>query len=48
MEGEFLLGIFLFYGRGCNADENKAYEYFERAYDHGMYVAKIYLDKYDV
>jgi TPR repeat protein len=48
MEGEFLLGIFLFYGRGCNADENKAYEYFERAYDHGMCIAKIYLDKYDM
>ena len=47
MEGEFLLAVFLFYGRGCIADEEKAYKYFSRAYEHGMYAAKIYLDKFN-
>lgn len=46
MEGEFLLAVFLFYGRGCKADEEKAYKYFSRAAEHGMYVANVYLDKY--
>ena len=47
MEGEFLYAIFLFYGRGCPANEDKAYDYFRRAFGHGMYQAKIYLDKYN-
>lgn len=45
MEGEFLYAIFLLYGRGCIADEEKAFQYFRRAYDHGMIAAKIYLKK---
>ncbi len=47
MEAEFLLGVFLLYGRGCNSDENKAYVYFSRAYEHGMAAAKLYMDKID-
>jgi len=47
MEGEFLYAVFLFYGRGCIADEEKAYKYFSKAYEHGMYAAKIYIDKYN-
>lgn len=45
MEGEFLFGVFLYYGRGCTADENRAYKYFSRAYDHGMAAAKLFMDK---
>lgn len=45
MEGEFLLGFFLLYGRGCNADENKAHVYFSHAYEHGMIAAKLFMDK---
>lgn len=47
MEGEFLFAIFLFYGRGCIADEEKAFKYFTRAYEHGMFAAKVYLDKFN-
>ena len=45
MEAEFLLGIFLLYGRGCKPDENKAFMYLSKSYEHGMAVAKIYMDK---
>ena len=44
MEGEFLMGVFLYYGRGCTADENRAYKYLQRAYDRGMPAAKLFLD----
>lgn len=36
MEGEYLFGMYLFYGRGCEPDENRAYKYFSKAYAHGM------------
>lgn len=36
-EGEFILGNLLFWGRGCKADVNKAYELYDRAYQHGFY-----------
>lgn len=45
MEGEFILGVFLYYGRGCIADENRAYKYLKRAREHGMCAAEIFLDK---
>lgn len=45
MEGEYLMGVFLYYGRGCQADENRAYKYFSQAYEHGMYAAKLFMDK---
>lgn len=45
MESEFLLGVFLLYGRGCTADEDEAYRYFSMAYSHGMQIAKIMMDK---
>ncbi len=45
MEGEFLFGVFLYYGRGCIADEDRAYKYLVRAKDHGMCAAKLFLDK---
>ena len=45
MEGEYLLGMFLYMGRGCKADKNKAYEYFKKAYEDGMLQAKIMIDK---
>ncbi len=45
MEAEFLLGVFLLYGRGCDADENKAYVFLSRAHEHGMAAARLYLEK---
>lgn len=45
MEGEFIFGVFLYYGRGCVADENRAYKYLKRAKEHGIYAAKIFLEK---
>jgi TPR repeat protein len=36
---------FYFLGRGCNVDTNKAYEYYKFAYEHGVYRAKIMMDK---
>lgn len=46
-EGEYMLGILLFLGRGCKADEDKAYEQFRKAYGHGMEQAKFMMDKID-
>ena len=45
MEAEYVFGIFLYYGRGCIADENRAYKYLKRAQDHGMCAAKLFLGK---
>lgn len=44
-EGELIFANFLFIGRGCVADVERAKEYYQRAYDHGMYQAKMMIDK---
>ncbi|MBQ8816766.1 MAG: SEL1-like repeat protein [Lachnospiraceae bacterium] len=44
-EGEFILGNLLFWGRGCEADMNKAYEMYGRAYEHGFYDGLIMQEK---
>ena len=44
-EGELILGNLLFWGRGCEADMDKAYEMYRRAYDHGMYYAAVMMEK---
>lgn len=44
-EGELILGNLLFLGRGCEADINRAYEMYVRAYEHGMYYARMMMDK---
>ena len=46
-EGELILGNLLFWGRGCEADMNKAYELYSRAYEHGMYYASVMMKKID-
>ena len=40
-EGELVLGNLLFFGRGCQADMNRAYEMYRRAYQHGMFYASV-------
>ena len=35
-EGQFIFGNLLFFGRGCEADVDKAYEMYSRAYEHGV------------
>lgn len=44
-EGELILGNLLFWGRGCEADMDKAYEMYQRAYDHGLYYASVMMKK---
>ena len=44
-EGELILGNLLLWGRGCEADMNKAYEMYARADAHGQYYAKTMLEK---
>lgn len=44
-EGELIYANLLFWGRGCQADMNKAYEMYTRAYEHGAYYAKIMMEK---
>lgn len=46
-EGEFILANLLYIGRGCIADEAKAYEYYKRALEHGMEQAAFMIDKID-
>ena len=36
-EGYYVLGNLLFWGRGCKADMNKAYEMYDKAYKSGFY-----------
>ena len=36
-EGYYMLGNLLFWGRGCKADMNKAYEMYDKAYQSGFY-----------
>ena len=44
-EGMLILGNLLFWGRGCAADMDKAYKMYSQAYDHGLYFAKVMMDK---
>lgn len=44
-EGELILGNLLFFGRGCEANMNKAYEMYDRAYQHGIYYAYVMMQK---
>ncbi len=44
-EGEFVLGNLLFFGRGCQADIDKAYEMYKLAYEHGCDQAKFMMEK---
>ena len=44
-EGELILGNLLFWGRGCDADMNKAYEMYARAFAHGHYYAQVMMKK---
>ena len=44
-EGMFILGNLLFWGRGCKADMTKAYEMYQKAYEHGFYDGLIMKEK---
>ncbi|MBQ7364812.1 MAG: sel1 repeat family protein, partial [Clostridia bacterium] len=44
-EGEFILANLLYFGRGCQADAEKAYEMYLRAYMHGMDQAKFMMER---
>ena len=44
-EGELVLGNLLFFGCGCEADMNRAYEMYSRAYKHGMHYASVMMRK---
>jgi len=44
MEGEYILGTLYHLGRGCVADEDEAYRLYKKAYEHGMYQAKIMME----
>lgn len=44
-EGMLILGNLLFWGRGCAADMDKAYEMYRQAYDHGIYYANVMMQK---
>lgn len=43
--GAFMCGNFLFLGRGCVANESEALKYYNFAYQHGSYEAKIMIEK---
>lgn len=44
-EGAFILGNLLLWGRGCEADVNKAYEMYTYAADRGIYYARVMMEK---
>ncbi len=44
-EAYLILGNLLFWGRGCEADMDKAYEMYSAAYEHGMYFAGTMMEK---
>ncbi len=46
-EEEYVLGNLLFFGRGCRADTDKAYEMYKLAAEHGCDQALLMLDKID-
>lgn len=43
--GAFVCGNFLFFGRGCTANETEAVKYYNYAYEHGSFEAKIMMDR---
>lgn len=43
--GEFILGNLYFFGRGCEANLDKAVIYYRKAYEQGFYQAKFMIDK---
>ncbi|MBQ1659967.1 MAG: tetratricopeptide repeat protein, partial [Clostridia bacterium] len=45
MEGEFVYGVLLLLGRGCEPDSSKAVEYLNKAFEHGIYQAKFFLEQ---
>ena len=45
--GEFILGNLYFFGRGCESNSDEAAFYYEKAYEHGLYQAKVMLEKLD-
>lgn len=47
-EGEFVLGNLYFFGRGCEADVDKAYELYKRAWEHGCDQAQFMLEKIEI
>lgn len=44
-EAELILGNLLLWGRGCQADMNKAYEMYTSAFQHGIYFASVMMEK---
>ena len=44
-EGALILGNLLLWGRGCEADMNKAYEMYAYAYERGWQYARMMMDK---
>ena len=39
------MGNLLLWGRGCEADMNKAYEMYANAFAHGIYFASVMMEK---
>ena len=46
-EAKLILGNLYFWGRGCAADMNKAYEMYRAAASHGLYYANVMMKKID-
>ena len=44
-DGEFILANLLYMGRGCQADEKKAYKYYRLALEHGMEQAAFMIER---
>ncbi len=44
-EGEYILGMLFFLGRGCEPDIDKAYELFKKSYHHGFVQGKFMMEK---
>lgn len=44
-EAELILGNLLFFGRGCESDMNKAFEMYNKAYEHGIYYGLVMMNK---
>ena len=45
MEGEFIYGNLLFFGRGCEANNNEAYVMYRKALDHGFEPARFMMER---
>ena len=45
MEGEYAYGVMLLLGRGCEPDVGKAYIFLKKAFAHGVYQAKQFIEK---